>query len=209
MTMDVCIRDLLLAFTQSLRTSTGIYSRYSASTSDGDRAQIITKVTFHRPKTLQLKRVPLYPRKSVPRAKKLDQFCVLKYPLTTESAMKKIEDNNTLVFIVDVRATKKKVKDAVFKMYDIQTAKVNTLIRSERVCPASFRSCFTVTSALLFRLFMSCRHCLCRNFRQAGWSEEGIRSPHARLRCPRCCKQDWHHLSVILHLPWSSRSDRY
>jgi hypothetical protein len=28
---------------------------------------------------------------------------ILKYPLTTESAMKKIEDNNTLVFIVDVR----------------------------------------------------------------------------------------------------------
>jgi|AntAceMinimDraft_5_1070358.scaffolds.fasta_scaffold02873_6 hypothetical protein len=28
---------------------------------------------------------------------------ILKYPLTTESAMKKIEDNNTLVFIVDAR----------------------------------------------------------------------------------------------------------
>ena len=28
---------------------------------------------------------------------------ILKFPLTTESAMKKIEDNNTLVFIVDAR----------------------------------------------------------------------------------------------------------
>ncbi len=28
---------------------------------------------------------------------KMDNFAVLKYPLTTESAMKKIEDNNTLV----------------------------------------------------------------------------------------------------------------
>lgn len=54
---------------------------------------------------------------------------VLKYPLTTESAMKKIEDNNTLVFIVDIRADKRKIKDAVKKMYDIQTRKVNTLIR--------------------------------------------------------------------------------
>jgi len=43
--------------------------------------------------------------------------------------MKKIEDNNTLVFIVDVRATKRQVKDAVKRMYDIQCAKVNTLIR--------------------------------------------------------------------------------
>jgi large subunit ribosomal protein L23Ae len=56
---------------------------------------------------------------------------VLKYPLTTESAMKKIEDNNTLVFIVDVRASKKKIKDAVKGMYDIQCAKVNTLIRPD------------------------------------------------------------------------------
>ncbi|KAJ9692770.1 hypothetical protein PVL29_011722 [Vitis rotundifolia] len=54
---------------------------------------------------------------------KLDQYQILKYPLTTESAMKKIEDNNTLVFIVDIRADKKKIKDAVKKMYDIQTKK--------------------------------------------------------------------------------------
>ncbi|CAG7905614.1 unnamed protein product, partial [Brassica rapa] len=62
---------------------------------------------------------------------KLDHYGILKYPLTTESAMKKIEDNNTLVFIVDIRADKKKIKDAVKKMYDIQTKKVNTLIRPD------------------------------------------------------------------------------
>lgn len=45
--------------------------------------------------------------------------------------MKKIEDNNTLVFIVDVRATKKSIKDAVSKLYDIQTKKINTLIRPD------------------------------------------------------------------------------
>ncbi|KAE8666680.1 Aquaporin TIP1-2 [Hibiscus syriacus] len=55
---------------------------------------------------------------------------ILKFPLTTESAMKKIEDNNTLVFIVDIRADKK-IKDAVKKMYDIQAKKVNTLIRPD------------------------------------------------------------------------------
>eukprot|EP00963_Diacronema_lutheri_P012149 scaffold1645_cov288-Pavlova_lutheri.AAC.6 len=45
--------------------------------------------------------------------------------------MKKIEDNNTLVFIVDVRADKKKIKQAVMLMYDIQVMKVNTLIRPD------------------------------------------------------------------------------
>ena len=43
--------------------------------------------------------------------------------------MKKIEENNTLVFIVDIRANKRQIKDAVKKLYDVQAAKVNTLIR--------------------------------------------------------------------------------
>ena len=54
-----------------------------------------------------------------------------RYPLTTESAMKKIEDNNTLVFIVDVLANKRQIKEAVKNMYDIQCQKVNTLIRPD------------------------------------------------------------------------------
>jgi large subunit ribosomal protein L23Ae len=61
----------------------------------------------------------------------MDKYRVIKYPLTTESAMKKIEDNNTLVFVVDARATKKQIKDAVKRMYDIATAKINTLIRPD------------------------------------------------------------------------------
>ncbi|KAK4377544.1 hypothetical protein RND71_003840 [Anisodus tanguticus] len=93
--------------------------------------KIRTKVTFHRPKTLKKDRNPKYPRISAPGRNRLDQYAVLKYPLTTESAMKKIEDNNTLVFIVDIKADKKKIKDAVKKMYDIQTKKVNTLIRPD------------------------------------------------------------------------------
>ena len=38
--------------------------------------------------------------------------------------MKKIEDNNTLVFIVDIRANKPKIKAAVKKMYEVEVAKV-------------------------------------------------------------------------------------
>ena len=43
--------------------------------------------------------------------------------------MKKIEEHNTLVFIVDVKSNKRQIKDAVKKLYDVQAAKVNTLIR--------------------------------------------------------------------------------
>ena len=61
---------------------------------------------------------------------RLDQFTIIKYPLTTESAMKKIEENNTLVFITALKANKFQIKTAVKKLYDIDVAKVNTLIRS-------------------------------------------------------------------------------
>ena len=67
--------------------------------------------------------------RSAPSSQKLDEYAILKFPLTTESAMKKIEDNNTLVFIVDLKASKKQIKGAVQKLYDIQTKKINTLIR--------------------------------------------------------------------------------
>lgn len=87
------------------------------------------KVHFHRPHTQRPPRAPRYPRKSIPAVNKLDQWAIIKYPLTTESAMKKIEDNNTLVFIVDLKANKPKIKMAVKRMYDIDVAKVNVLIR--------------------------------------------------------------------------------
>ncbi|KAL4700893.1 hypothetical protein H8959_014897 [Pygathrix nigripes] len=83
------------------------------------------------PHTLRLRRQPKYPRKSAPRRNKLDHYAIIKFPLTTESAMKKIEDNNTLVFIVDVKANKHQIKQAVKKLYDIDVAKVNTLIRPD------------------------------------------------------------------------------
>jgi large subunit ribosomal protein L23Ae len=90
-----------------------------------------TSVHFRRPKTLHLPRTPKYPRKSAPKRPWLDQYKIIKFPLTTESAMKKIEDNNTLVFIVDKRSNKPQIKMAVKKLYDIQVAKVNTLIRPD------------------------------------------------------------------------------
>jgi large subunit ribosomal protein L23Ae len=88
-------------------------------------------VVFHRPKTLVRSRDPKFPRVSAPSRQRLDEHAVIKYPLTTESAMKKIEDNNTLVFIVDVRADKAAIKAAVSRLYDIQTKKINTLIRPD------------------------------------------------------------------------------
>ncbi|XP_033286933.1 60S ribosomal protein L23a-like [Orcinus orca] len=62
---------------------------------------------------------------------KVDHYAIIKFPLTTESVVKKIEDNNTMVFIVDVKANKHQIKQAVKKPYDIDLAKVITLTRPD------------------------------------------------------------------------------
>nr|XP_044991598.1 60S ribosomal protein L23a-like [Jaculus jaculus] len=89
-----------------------------------------TSLTFQRPKTLCPGRQPKFPRKSTPRRNKLDHYAIINFPLTTESG-KKIEDNNTLVFTVDVQANEHQIEQAVKKLYDTDVAKVNTLIRPD------------------------------------------------------------------------------
>lgn len=58
--------------------------------------------------------------------------------------MKKIEENNTLVFVVDVKANKAQIKSALKKLYDIDTVKINTLIRY--AFPTAIRNSFDVPS---------------------------------------------------------------
>lgn len=89
---------------------------------------IHTRVQFYRPKTRKHERKPKYQRKSVPKKNTLDKYSIIKYPLTTESSMKLIEDSNTLVFIVDIKANKRQIKAAVRELYSIDCDKVNTLI---------------------------------------------------------------------------------
>lgn len=93
--------------------------------------KVRTKVKFYKPKTLKLARKGRYSRSAIQKTNKMDKFRVIKYPLTTESAMKKIEDHNTLVFIVDLKANKRQIKEAVKSMYKIKVDKVNTLIRPD------------------------------------------------------------------------------
>merc|ERR1719495_548208 len=93
--------------------------------------KVRTSVKFYRPKTFKAPRTPKYPRKSTPRRNRMDAYNIIKHPFTTESAMKKIEDNNTLVFICDIKSNKHQIKSAVKKLYEIEVVKVNTLIRPD------------------------------------------------------------------------------
>eukprot|EP00920_Eleutheroschizon_duboscqi_P019596 GHVT01046783.1.p1 GENE.GHVT01046783.1~~GHVT01046783.1.p1 ORF type:complete len:183 (+),score=55.68 GHVT01046783.1:89-637(+) len=105
------------------------------------KAKIRFTPHFHRPKTLRRPRTPKYVRSSLqtvstdpvvadllqPLRKRMDKYQIIQAPVTTESAMKKIEEINTLVFLVDMRANKHQIKQAVKELYDVAVAKVNTL----------------------------------------------------------------------------------
>ncbi len=60
----------------------------------------------------------------------VDPYKILIRPLHTEKAIMKIERENTLVFIVDRRATKHQIKEAIEKVFNVKVLRVNTLITS-------------------------------------------------------------------------------
>lgn len=128
--------DIILIFTprsdvkgKEAKAKTAKKAALKGTHSHGQR-KVRNSVTFHRPKTLRLPRVPRYPRKSIPHAPRMDAYRTIVAPLNTESAMKKIEEHNTLVFIVDLKSNKRQIKEAVKKLYNVQALSVNTLIRS-------------------------------------------------------------------------------
>jgi len=53
---------------------------------------------------------------------------IIKYPLSTEKTIRLMESDNTLIFIVDKKATKKEIKKAIEDMYNVKIKRVNTAI---------------------------------------------------------------------------------
>jgi len=56
---------------------------------------------------------------------------IIKYPLTTEKAVKLMESENKLLFVVDLKSSKKEIKDSVEKLFKVKVERVNTLITSD------------------------------------------------------------------------------
>jgi len=53
---------------------------------------------------------------------------IVKYPLATEKSIRHMESENKLIFVVDEKANKPKIKDAIEKLFNVKVVKVNTLI---------------------------------------------------------------------------------
>ena len=53
---------------------------------------------------------------------------VIKSPIITEKVTSMIDTENTMVFSVDIRATKPEIKRAIEETYDLEVEKVKTMI---------------------------------------------------------------------------------
>jgi len=53
---------------------------------------------------------------------------LLKYPYLTEKSMTLVERANTITFIVDMTATKQKIRDEFEGVFEVKVAKVNVLV---------------------------------------------------------------------------------
>ncbi|MCG3219775.1 MAG: 50S ribosomal protein L23 [Candidatus Heimdallarchaeota archaeon] len=58
----------------------------------------------------------------------MDPYQVIKKPLISEKAFELIEKENKLVIEVNLRATKKQIREAIEKLYNVKVESVNTLI---------------------------------------------------------------------------------
>jgi large subunit ribosomal protein L23 len=58
----------------------------------------------------------------------MEPFKILLHPHMSEKSVSLIERENKIVFIVNRKATKSQVKEAVEKMFDVKVETINTLI---------------------------------------------------------------------------------
>lgn len=57
----------------------------------------------------------------------IDVYKVIKYPLATEKAIRLMESENKLIFVVDISATKPQIKEAVESLFKAKVINVNTV----------------------------------------------------------------------------------
>lgn len=53
---------------------------------------------------------------------------LISHPLSTEKTIRLMEAENTLIFIVDKKATKQQIKQAIETLFSVKVARVNTSI---------------------------------------------------------------------------------
>ena len=93
------------------------------------KRQAYTRPQFRRPHTFRKPATAKPGNNTKVNKNPMDNFRVIRFPVHTDKAMKKIEENNTLTFVVDPYANKTAIKKAMLELYQVKCSKVNTLIK--------------------------------------------------------------------------------
>lgn len=57
----------------------------------------------------------------------MDPYKIVKYPLSTEKSIRLMESENKLIFVVDKKAKKNEIKEAIESMFKVEIISVKTL----------------------------------------------------------------------------------
>ena len=58
----------------------------------------------------------------------MEEYNIIKYPLSTEKSIRLMEAENKLIFVVDIKATKPEIKTAIEKAFSVKVESVKTHI---------------------------------------------------------------------------------
>jgi ribosomal protein L23 len=58
----------------------------------------------------------------------MDSYKIIKYPLSTEKSIRLMESQNQLIFVVDINADKKTIKNAVEDLFKAKVESIKTYV---------------------------------------------------------------------------------
>ena len=58
---------------------------------------------------------------------------IIKHPLSTEKSIRLMEAENKLIFVVDNKATKAEIKEAIELLFKVKVDKVNTMVNNNGI----------------------------------------------------------------------------
>jgi len=61
----------------------------------------------------------------------MDPYNIIKCPLSTEKSIRLMESENKLIFVVNKKATKTEIKEAIEGIFKAKVLKVNTFVSSK------------------------------------------------------------------------------
>ena len=59
----------------------------------------------------------------------MDPYKIIKHPLSTEKSIRLMESQNKLIFVVDMKADKKMIKNAIEAMFKTKVVDVNAYVQ--------------------------------------------------------------------------------